>query len=196
MEFTGTIWLPFPQLGISQLYLDEAKLEAVKGWFRPSRIGELAPLPVHDFGSGRYTLTDGHTRAFAAVQAGLTHIPVRYDADELVAGETGRRLYAADIAWCDRFRLKHVGDLSGRILPHSQYQKRWIGRCDRSDQLLSQTSEDERSMMQRKAPGLYLYGANADLTVLYFENAAGDLFVYENGALALEQGLHAGRDRP
>lgn len=34
------------------------------------------------------------------------------------------------------------------------------------------------------APSLFLYGASEELSVLYFENEAGKLFVYKNGILA------------
>jgi hypothetical protein len=104
------------ELGLSQIYLSRAKLNGVLAWFCPERAGEIAPLPVRDFGDGRYTLTDGHTRAYAAYLAGVRRIPVCYDDDEIVSCAEGQKLYRSDIEWCARFGLRSVADFERRIL--------------------------------------------------------------------------------
>ena len=68
-----------------------------------------------------------------------------------------------------------------------EYQKLWIGRCDRSYDLLLQTTENDRKMMQEKAPELFLYGAEEDLSELYFEDSFGMLYVYRDGKLSTEE---------
>lgn len=76
MEFSGTRQLPIDALGLSQIYLSAQKLAAVSQWFDPQSMEHFRPLPVHHFGDGRYTLVDGHTRAYLAYQSGVTSLPV------------------------------------------------------------------------------------------------------------------------
>lgn len=59
MEFEGMRMVPILELGPSQLYLDQSKIEAVETWFHPEDMAAYEPWPVHHFGNGRYTLTDG-----------------------------------------------------------------------------------------------------------------------------------------
>lgn len=93
---------PILSLGISQLYLSASKVAAVEAWFDPQRMDRLRSLPVYDFGDGRYTLTDGHSRAYVAWKKGTREIPVYADDDPLVTGALGQRLYRQDLLWCAR----------------------------------------------------------------------------------------------
>lgn len=187
MEFEGIRLFPVLKLGLSQIYLNKSKLEAIEKWFCPEHMDGFEPLPVHDFGDGRYTLTDGHTRAYAAYQAGLTHVPVIYDKDDIVAGDVGKLLYRADIEWCDRFKLKNISHLCNRIVSQEQYEKLWIERCDRSYSLLVLAPKETRDPLYSKEPELYLYGMSEDLAIWYYENEAGELFFYKDGRLAREE---------
>ena len=54
------------------------------------------PLPVHDFGDSRLTLTDGHSRAFTAYQH-KAKVPIVYDTDDIVTCDEGQMLYKNDI---------------------------------------------------------------------------------------------------
>ena len=173
--FQGVQWIFPTDLGVSQLYLNQSKLEGVKKWFDPNHMDFYAPLPVCDFGNGRLTLTDGHSRAFVAYQYKVK-IPVIYDTDETVTSNEGQQLYKNDIVWCQRFNIQTVADLETRIVDSSEYQSLWIDRCDRAYNLLTQTNEYDRSEIQRQDPDLFLYGANNDLTIYYFENEQGQLF--------------------
>ena len=186
MEFTGTMNYPLLKLGLSQIYLNETKLRTIKKWFNPDDMSVFEPLPVRNFGNGRYTLTDGHSRAYVAYLNGLTHLPIVYDNDDVVAGEIGQKLYCADIEWCNRFHIGNISHLESRILTNKEYQRLWIGRCDRSYNLLTQTTKEDRELMQNKVPELFLYGASDDCTELYYENTEGRLFVYKDGMLAFE----------
>ena len=189
MEFQGIKNYPVLDLGLSQIYLNEDKIAAVKKWFRSDDMSKFQPLTVHDYGNGRYTLTDGHSRAYVAYKHGLEVVPIIYDNDDIVAGEPGRKLYLADIEWCDRFHIENISDLDNRIITGEQYRRLWIGRCDRCYDLLTQTTENERRLMQEKAPELFLYGAEEDLSELYFEDSFGRLYVYRDGFLSVEEYL-------
>lgn len=186
MEFAGVINYPLLKLGLSQIYLNENKIKAIEKWFDPDDMSIFEPLPVRNFGNGRYTLTDGHSRAYVAYLNGLTYLPIVYDNDDMVAGEIGQKLYGADIEWCNRFHIENISHLESRILTSEEYQRLWIGRCDRSYNLLTQTTEEDRELMQNKVPELFLYGASEGCTELYYENAEGVLFAYKNGVLAFE----------
>ena len=71
MEFTGTKNYPLLELGLSQIYLNKRKIDAIETWFNPDDLSNFTPLTVHDYGNERYTLTDGHSRAYVAYKAGV-----------------------------------------------------------------------------------------------------------------------------
>ena len=177
MLFKGIRQVAPTDLGVSQLYLNKSKLEAIKKWFNPNHMELCAPLPVRDFGNGRLTLTDGHSRAFVAYQYKVK-IPIVYDMDDMVTSETGQQLYKNDIVWCQRFHIETIADLYNRIVDYSKYQSLWVKRCDFAYNLLTQTSEEERFQIQNRHPDLYLYGADKNLTIFYFENVQGQLFEF------------------
>ena len=187
MEFSGIKLINIDMLGLSQIYLNLNKITSVTKWFDPQCMDNFQPLTVYDFGNGKYTITDGHTRAYVAYKNGVSVLPVVYDNDEIVTGQIGQLLYKADIDWCERFKLSHIKLLGNRILNNGEYQKLWIERCDRSYNLLTQTSDNERIQLQKLIPNLFLYGASEDLLTLFFENNAGELFLYKNEILLPEK---------
>ena len=180
MEFKGVINYPIMELGVSQIFLNEDKIKAVEEWFDLGNIHIFEPLTVRDFGNGKYTLTDGHSRAYVAYKNGITVIPIVYDNDEIVAGEIGQKMYKTDIEWCNRFFIFNISHLAKRIINNDDYQRLWIERCDRSYNLLTQMTEEERQLIQSIKPNLFLYGASDDLSELYFENSEGESVVYQN----------------
>lgn len=184
--FQGVQWVAPTDLGISQLYLNQSKLRNVEKWFDPNNMNLCQPLPVHDFGDGRLTLTDGHSRAFIAYQH-KTKVPIVYDTDDIVTCDEGQLLYKNDIVWCRRFHLRTVADLENRIVDDSEYQSLWIDRCEQAHNLLNQTNDYERADIQRQYPDLFLYGANEDFTIYFFENLQEELFEFSrNGSNFLE----------
>jgi len=187
MEFAGIKNYPLLELGLSQIYLNENKIMEIEKWFNSDDMSACSPIKVHNFGNGKYTIIDGHSRAYVAYKNGVMQVPIVYDNDELVTGEVGKKLYCADLMWCERFGIENISHLENRIIWKKEYQKRWIGRCDRSYDLLLQTTENERRILQKNAPKLFLYGAEEDLSELYFEDSFGKLYVYRNGQLSEEK---------
>lgn len=179
MEFKGKMDYPLLDLGVSQLYLSRDKLLGVQAWLTADSAARMAPLPVHDFGNGRYTLTDGHTRAYVAWRLGLERIPIIYDHDDIVASGLGPELYRMDICWCTRFGIKNVRHLAGRILDGADYARLWLRRCERGYDLLSHTTPLQRAALERSQPALSLYGASADAMTFYFEDRAGGLYAVD-----------------
>lgn len=168
--FKGIQYFPVLDLGLSQIYLNEHKLKNIQKWLNPADPSNFEPLPVHDFGNGRLTLTDGHSRAFLAYTMGIQELPVVYDTDDIVISETGQMLYKNDIIWCERFKICSVCDLKDRVVSDSVYKDLWVSRCEKAYNLLTQTTELQRKKWQSRHTDLYLYGANEDLTLLFFEN--------------------------
>ena len=78
-SYTLDLTLPIAQIQPSQFYLSREKLDRISIYFDQQ---ELEALPVKRM-DGKVFFTDGHSRAFKAYQAGLSHIPIYYDRDEL-----------------------------------------------------------------------------------------------------------------
>lgn len=174
--FSGIRWLSIVDLGVSQLYLSEVKMANIKKWLNPNDLSNFEPLPVCDFGNGKFTLTDGHSRAFLAYTMGILCVPCVYDSDSIVSSEMGQILYKNDLCWCERFKIRSVMDLADRIVSDYVYQERWVQRCDKAYNLLAQTTLKQREKLQNLCPNLYLYGANEDVSVCFFENNEGESF--------------------
>ena len=81
------------ELGVSQLYLNQRKVEAVRERTLEEGFSGFEPLPVYDFGDGRPVLTDGHTRAFVAQQRGYKTLMVYWDQDPNTTGKLAQRMY-------------------------------------------------------------------------------------------------------
>ena len=187
MEFQGTRLINIDLLGLSQIYLSSNKIASVAEWFNPQCMDNFQPLRVHDFGNNTYTITDGHTRAYIAYKNGVTVLPVLYDNDDIIVNQIGQMQYKADLDWCKKFKLSHIKHLENRIINKSAYQKLWIERCDRSYNLLTKTSHSERMQLSNLASDLFLYGASEDMSVLFFENETGELFLYKDNTLIPEK---------
>ncbi|MCO7176389.1 hypothetical protein ACFP7A_10920 [Sporolactobacillus kofuensis] len=114
------------QIRPSQLYLDQDKIDRLKGSFDPLNVRFNAPLPIKKNG-GEAFLTDGHTRAFLYSEAKISVIPVYWDTDEL-----DMKLYQNCLEWCRSEKVIFIDDLKERILPHDQFQKQWIERCEQA----------------------------------------------------------------
>jgi hypothetical protein len=120
------------QLQPSQLYISATKLAWVK-----EHNAAREPLPVKRL-SGRVVLTDGHTRALAAWQAGRREIEVYWDPDEL-----DWEAYEICVDWCLEAGIRSVAGLAGRVVPPAEYEIVWLERCARMQQALAQGRTSE-----------------------------------------------------
>lgn len=114
------------QIRPSQLYLDQDKIDRLKGVFDPLNVRFNAPLPIKKNG-GEAFLTDGHTRAFLYSEAKISVIPVYWDTDDL-----DMDLYQTCLNWCRHERVMFIDDLKERILPHDQFLQKWMDRCEKA----------------------------------------------------------------
>ena len=111
------------QLQPSQLYISEEKLSRVMQDFDPDRLDAIQPIPIKKLGD-EIIFTDGHTRALAAHQHGLTEIPVVWDEDEL-----NWEAYEICVSWCKEQKILSIADLEGRIIDSEAYERLWLKRC-------------------------------------------------------------------
>ncbi len=109
----------------SQLYISEKKLKAVEGWFDASDLSNFDAIPIKML-DNRPVMTDGHTRAAAALRAGLGAVPLVWDADEL-----SWDLYRTCVAACREQNIQSPEDLLSRILSEADYEEKWYRWCSR-----------------------------------------------------------------
>lgn len=115
--------LPIADIKPSQLYISEGKLRLVNEWFDPTDKTEFDPIPIKRYNNS-YLMTDGHTRAVAAILAGWDTVPVTWDDDPL-----DMLAYAVYVKWCDDEKICSAYDLTKRIIPHKDYEVLWLKRC-------------------------------------------------------------------
>lgn len=116
------------KLGVSQLYINERKLKAVREWLSEGEGFSSNPLPVYDFGDG-YVLIDGHTRALAAFLQGTKEVCIEPDETDYFDDAETLALYKTCIGWCVEENIKDVAALAERIIPDEEYEEKWIKRC-------------------------------------------------------------------
>ncbi len=125
---TSARTLPIEDVRPTQLYLSAKKLRRVLEWFdfdEPNH-GSL-PAFEHD---GRWYLSDGHTRAFAAYLAGAETLRIERDREIREAYDFG--LYLECVDWCRDADVESVADLRGRVLEPETYEAQWLERCRRA----------------------------------------------------------------
>jgi GNAT superfamily N-acetyltransferase len=117
--------LTIKDLQPSQFYISERKLASVEAWFDPADLSNFEPIPVKEL-DGVPVITDGHTRAVAALRVGVDRVPLVWDTDEL-----DWRLYRACVTACRRRGILSPADLLTRIISAEEYVEQWDAWCDR-----------------------------------------------------------------
>ncbi len=177
------------ELGVTELYLNQRKLEAVKAKTQEPGFSGFAPLPVFDFGDGKPVLTDGHHRAFAAWQLGRPTLTVYWDKDSNTVSKVGQRLYRMALEWCRKAGVENISQLQGRILQPAAFEFFWLERCRRGNNLLTHRNKATLEKAKALVPeGYTMYGCEKNLSALFLEDAAGKLFKYYGGELRQERG--------
>ncbi|MBQ6867020.1 MAG: hypothetical protein IJO15_09300, partial [Clostridia bacterium] len=117
--------LTLKDLQPSQFYISERKQASVEAWFDPADLSNFEPIPVKEL-DGVPVITDGHTRAVAALRVGVDRVPLVWDTDEL-----DWRLYRACVTACRRRGILSPADLLTRIISAEEYVEQWDAWCDR-----------------------------------------------------------------
>lgn len=183
-----TFEISVDELGVSQLYLNQRKLEAVRERAAAEDFAGFEPLPVYDFGDGRKVLTDGHSRAFVAMQRGQKTITVYLDNDPNTTGKLPLRMYRMCLEWCEKAGVKTLADLQSRVLQAPNYEFFWLERCRRGYNFITTRNKAALEKAQELAPEMTLYGTERSLNTFYFEDEKGKLFKYYDGELRQERG--------
>ena len=97
----------------------------MEGWFDASDLSNFDAIPIKML-DNRPVMTDGHTRAAAALRAGLDAVPLIWDADEL-----SWDLYRICVAACREQNIQSPEDLLSRILSEEDYEEKWYQWCSR-----------------------------------------------------------------
>lgn len=176
------------ELGVSQLYLNQRKLEAVREKTMAEDFAGFEPLPVYDFGDGRKVLTDGHSRAFVAQQKGQKTIKVYWDNDPNTTGKLPQKMYRMNLEWCEKAGVKTLADLQSRVLQAPNYEFFWLERCRRGYNLITTRNKGALDKARELAPDMTLYGTERNLQTFYFEDDKGKLFKHYDGELRQERG--------
>ena len=121
----------------SQFYISEKKLREVRSWFRPDDLSGFEPIPVRILG-GVPVMTDGHTRAAAALLAGLESVPLCRDRDDL-----DLEMYRRCVDECRRRQVVSPEDLVSRVVPEEEYREKWDRWCDRMQEEVLKTRPAE-----------------------------------------------------
>ena len=116
----------------SQFYISQAKLSNIQAWFRKDDLSSFEPLPVKVL-DGIPILTDGHTRAVAAILTGLESVPLVYEEDEL-----DWNLYRYCVEQCNQKGIHSPYDLVDRVISAYEYEEKWIGWCNQVHSKLQQ----------------------------------------------------------
>ena len=120
----NTSGMKLKELQPSQFYISAKKLEDIEGWLDPADLSNFEPIPVKLL-DGEPVMTDGHTRAVAAIRAGLDSVPLIRDEDEL-----DWDMYRACVKACRAQSILSPADLLTRILPEEEYKEKWDRWCD------------------------------------------------------------------
>ena len=108
----------------SQFWISEKKLKDIRAWFNPDDLKNFDPIPVKML-DGIPIMTDGHTRAVAALLAGKSTVPLTWDRDDL-----GWDLYRECVKACKERSITKPQDLVNRILAEEEYHEKWDLWCD------------------------------------------------------------------
>ena len=108
----------------SQFWISEGKLEEIAKWFDPNDLSNFEPITIKLL-DGIPMMTDGHTRAVAAIRAGLERVPLVWEPDEW-----DWDMYRACVQACRARGVASPYDLVERVVPVWEYQTLWNDWCD------------------------------------------------------------------
>ena len=107
-------------------YINRKKLDSVREVWERGMQDTLPPVLV-SYIDGQASLIDGHSRAYAAYERGVTRILAQIEDLKDIEGSSD--LYVHIHREGPRQSIKCIADLSDRILEPEEYQEKWIGYC-------------------------------------------------------------------
>ena len=135
------------ELQPSQFYISDEKLRSVESWFDPADLSSFEPIPIKLL-DGNIIMTDGHTRAVAALRSGLDTVPLIWDTDDL-----DWDMYRRCVEECRNRGVCSPEDLLSRIITEEEYAEKWDRWCDemQADVLRKRKQMDEIRLVRPSA---------------------------------------------
>ena len=113
------------ELQPSQFYVSEEKLRKAEQWFNPEDLSNFEPISVKEL-DGKLVMLDGHTRAVAALNAGLEKVPLIWETEEW-----DWEMYRRCVHECEQRDVLSPLDLVPRVISAAEYWEKWDAWCDR-----------------------------------------------------------------
>ena len=108
-------------------YINRAKLDSVREVWQRGEQHNLPPVDVAHI-NGDLSLIDGHSRVFAALERGESHIEAVVSDIEEIEGSTA--LYRHIHESGRGLGIETIADLRDRILEPEEHKRLWIGYCN------------------------------------------------------------------
>ncbi|MCB9438459.1 MAG: ParB N-terminal domain-containing protein [Anaerolineales bacterium] len=108
-------------------YINRAKLEAVRQAWATGIHATLPPVLITQI-DGAYSLIDGHSRAFAAWEQGLSHIDATLQPLAAIEGLTALYIHIHQAG--PARGIRHVWDLADHIVDPIEHKRLWVGYCE------------------------------------------------------------------
>ena len=108
----------------SQFWVSEGKLAEIAKWFDPNDLTNFEPIPIKWL-DGVPMMTDGHTRAVAAIRTGLERVPLMAEPDEW-----DWEMYRVCVVECRARGVFSPYDLTERVVSAADYRTLWEDWCD------------------------------------------------------------------
>ncbi len=121
----------------SQWFISAKKLTDLEAAIDFSDPENIPPIPIKEL-NNRVVMTDGHTRAFAAWQAGLTRVFVFWDPDAL-----DWDAYQICVDWCRDAEIFTIADLDERVNSSEDYAVLWYEHCRVMQQKLAENRKNQ-----------------------------------------------------
>ena len=135
--------LSLKDLQPSQFFISEKKLRDVQSWLNPSDLSNFEAIPVKIL-DGIPVMTDGHTRAAAAVLAGLESVPLAWERDDL-----NWEMYRRCVKECRKRKISSPQDLVHCIIPETDYSEKWDRWCDQMQASILRQNMDSALTVRR-----------------------------------------------
>lgn len=129
----------------SQFYISEDKLHGVEAWLKDDLQG-FEPIPVKLL-DGIPVMTDGHTRAVAALRRGWIRVPMIAETDDL-----DWEMYQLCVDACRKQNVFTPKDLMARIISAADYRRLWDEWCDEMQEKVIHGRSIAKNAETQRAP--------------------------------------------
>lgn len=134
--------VPIDQLGLTQIYLNQEKVEKNRQLLQQEGYKNYLPIAVYEIFPGKLHIIDGHTRSFLLQQAGVKEIEVAFLPAAEIENPVMRPFYETCVKWCAKAGVETIDDLARKIIPADEFLIAWITRCQQKIDLIESCVAD------------------------------------------------------